>query len=358
MPKTLVVEDDRFLRVVEVVLDPNASAERAAAFADFFAHDEPDFAGWCDTVRDKACALYPAQVRLVESQAALRDHLADAEAVIVESLLVGEEEIAAAPHLKAVQKFGVDLRRIDGAACARNGIAVLTLRRRANIACAEHALTLMLMLSRRVNELAGRISTVALSELGYHYQPYDRRHTPNSNWGRIPGLRILYGSTVGIVGLGEIGREFAVRAAAFGMRILYTQRQPAPAAIEQQYQAAYRPMDRLLAESDWVCLFVPTGPATRNLIGRAELEQLRPGARVINISRADIVERASLIEALQSGRLGGFGLDPLYDTPGRDDDELLKFRNVVMTPHIAAQPRLNALDDLAEMITGLARAVA
>jgi len=142
------------------------------------------------------------------------------------------------------------------------------------------------------------------------------------------------------------------------MRILYTQRQQAPAAIEQQYQAAYRPLELLLAESDWVALFVPSGPATRNLIGRAELERMRPGARLINISRAEVVDRAALIDALQSGRLGGFGLDPLYETPGRDDDELLRFPNVIMTPHIAAQPRFNALDDLEDMITGLARAMA
>ena len=69
-----------------------------------------------------------------------------------------------------------------------------------------------------------------------------------------------------------------------------------------------------------------------------------------------MVDRAALLDALKSGRLGGFGLDPLYESPGRDDDELLQFPNVVMTPHIAAQPRFNALDDLEEMITGLARA--
>jgi|SRR5208282_572319 len=358
MPNVVVVEDDYFLRVVELVLDPNASRERYAAFADFFAHDEPEFDGWCAKLRRQAQKLYPADVRLVETQAALRKNLADADALIVEGLAVGPDEIAAAPRLKAVQKYGTDLRRIDGKACAAQGVTVLTIRRRANIACAEHALTLMLMLARRVNELQGRISADALAALGYDYKPFDRRYTPNSNWGRIPGLRILYGATVGIVGLGEIGREFAARAASFGMRILYTQRQQAPAAIEQQYQAAYRPLELLLAESDWVALFVPSGPATRNLIGRAALERMRPGARLINISRAEVVERAALIDALQSGRLGGFGLDPLYETPGRDDDELLGFPNVIMTPHIAAQPRFNALDDLEEMITGLARAVA
>jgi phosphoglycerate dehydrogenase-like enzyme len=357
MSTVIVAENDPFLRVVQIVLDPHVSRERIEAFADFFAHDEPDFAGWCAKVRARAQKLHPAQVRLVETQDELRKNLADAQVLIVESLAVGADEIAAAPQLRAVQKYGVDLRRIDGLACSAKGVAVLTLRRRANIACAELALTLMLTLSRRVNELQGRISAEALSAFGHPYKPYDRRHTPNSNWGRVPGLKILYGSTVGIIGLGEIGREFATRAAAFGMRILYTQRTQAPAAIERQYQATYRPLPDLLAESDWVLPFVPSVPATQNLIGRAELEQMKPGARLVNISRAAVVDRAALLDALRSGRLGGFGLDPLYETPGRDDDALLQFANVVMTPHIAAQPRFNALDDLEEMIAGLAQAL-
>jgi len=167
MPNVVVVEDDYFLRVAQLVLDPNASRERYAAFADFFAHDQPDFDGWCEKVRRQAGKLYPAGVRLVETQDELRKNLADADALIVEGLAVGADEIAAAPHLKAVQKYGTDLRRIDGKACAAKGVTVLTIRRRANIACAEHALTLMLMLARRVNELQGRISAEALAALGY-----------------------------------------------------------------------------------------------------------------------------------------------------------------------------------------------
>jgi phosphoglycerate dehydrogenase-like enzyme len=358
MSNVIVVEDDRFLRIVQLVLDPNASRERYAAYADFFAHDEPDFDGWCDRVRGQAKGLYPADVRMVETQDELHRYLPEAQALIIEGLSLGAAEVAAAPHLKAVQKYGVDLRRIDSAACAAKGISVLTIRRRANIACAELAITLMLVLARRVNELQDRISTESLAAIGFKYKPFDRRHTPNSNWGRVPGLTNLYGSTVGIIGLGEIGREFAVRAAAFGMRILYTQRQQAPAAIEQHYQATYRPMAQMLAESDWVVPLVPSGPATHGLIGRAEFERMRSGARLVNISRADVVDRAALIDALKSGRLGGFALDPLYESPGRDDDELLQFSNVIMTPHIAAQPRFNALNDLNDMITGLARAVA
>ena len=79
---------------------------------------------------------------------------------------------------------------------------------------------------------------------------------------------------------------------------------------------------------------------------------MKPGACLVNISRADLVDRAALIEALRSGRLGGFALDPLYEAPGRSDDELLGFKNVVLSPHIAAQPRFNALNDISDMLAG------
>ena len=358
MAPVLVVEDDPFLRIVQLVLDPDASAERFAAFADFFAHDEPDFAGWRDRLRQRVGQLFPAQVRLVATQDELAANLADARALIVEGLAVGAEEIAAAPHLKVIQKFGTDLRRIDTEACATKGIVVLGIRRRANIACAELAITLMLMLARRVNELHGRIAQDSLASFGHPYKPYDRRHTPNSNWGRVPGLETLYGKTLGIIGLGEIGREVALRAAAFGMRILYTQRRQAAAAVEREFQASYRPFEQLLAESDWILPLVPGGPQTRGLIGQAAFAHAKKSARLVNISRADVVDRAALIEALRAGRIAGFALDPLYEAPGREDDELLAFHNVILTPHIAAQPRFNALNDLADMIENIARALA
>ena len=119
--KVLVVEDDVFLRLLEVVLDPAASGERRAAFADFFAHDEPDFEGWCARVRKHAGGLASAEVRLVETQAELRAQLGHADAVVVESLALGAEELAAAPRLKAVQKYGTGLRNIDTAAVAARG---------------------------------------------------------------------------------------------------------------------------------------------------------------------------------------------------------------------------------------------
>jgi lactate dehydrogenase-like 2-hydroxyacid dehydrogenase len=141
------------------------------------------------------------------------------------------------------------------------------------------------------------------------------------------------------------------------MRILYHQRTRLPAEEERGLAACYMPLQSLLAESDWVVPQLPSVPATVSYIGRAQLAQMKPGAFLVNISRAEIVDRAALIEALKSGRLGGFALDPLYEAPGRSTDELLQFDNVVLSPHIAAQPRFNALDDLADMMEQLAKEI-
>src|SRR5436309_10008374 len=155
----LIVEDDPWTRLIGVVLDPATSEERRAAFADFMSPDEPNFAAWCDARRARAGALYPSEVRLVSSQAELRKNLAAAQALVVESFSVGPEELACAPKLKVVHKYGAVLRSIDVAACAAAGVKVLGVRRRANIACAEHAFALMLALARRINRIAGLTSS-------------------------------------------------------------------------------------------------------------------------------------------------------------------------------------------------------
>jgi phosphoglycerate dehydrogenase-like enzyme len=351
----IVVEDDPFPRLIQVILDPKTPAERRAAFADLMAHDLPDFDGWCERVRRNAPVLYPAEVRLVTSQEDLRANLPGAGVLVVESLMVGREELDVADRLAVVQKYGTITRNIDTAACSARNIKILTLRRRANIACAEHALAMMLTLAKKLHRITGLISVEQLTTAGYSPTTFDRRHTANSGWARISGLKILYESTLGIIGLGEIGRELALRAAAFGMRVIYYQRNRLPAAEEQQFSAQYATLDVLLAESDWVSVHLPESQSTHHFLDRARLARMKPGACLINVSRAGIVDRDALIEALSSGHLGGFALDPLYQEPGRPDDVLLKFDNVILTPHTAAQPRFNALNDFNDLIVGLAR---
>ncbi|HEY7742183.1 MAG TPA: NAD(P)-dependent oxidoreductase [Burkholderiales bacterium] len=354
----VVVEDDPFPRLIQVILDPATPAARVAAFSHFFAHELPDLEGWCGRQRARLARIHPADVRLVPDQGALLAAMPGATAVVTESLALGQREIAAAGgQLRVVQKYGMVLSNIDTAACQRAGVRVLTLRRRANISCAEHALALMLALARKIHHAAGLVSVEQLTAAGYSPTQYDRAHTANANWGRVTGTRNLYGRQLGIVGMGEIGRELASRAAAFGMRIVYTQRHPLSGEEAAQYRAAHDSLDALLAKSDFVSLHLPFNDSTRGIIGARELGATKRGAILINVSRPELVDRAALLEALRSGRLGGFGLDPHYDAPGRADDPLLGFPNVIVTPHLAAAPRYNSLDDFEELLLGMDQAL-
>jgi phosphoglycerate dehydrogenase-like enzyme len=354
----IVVEDDPFPRALQVILDPETPTARAAAFADFFAHELPDFTGWCEGLRARIGSLYPSAVRLVAHEAALPASLPGAQVLVVETLAVGAREIAATGgRLRVVQKYGTVTSRIDHEACARVGVRVLTLRRRANIATAEHALALMLALARKITQTAGLVSVEQLRAAGYSPTYYDRAHTPNANWARISGLRTLFGQQLGIIGLGEIGREVALRAAALEMRIVYFQRQRLSAAEEEHYRATYCDLEELLACSDCVSLHLPGGPSTRGFIGPRELAIIKPGALLINVSQPHLVDRAAALAALASGKLGGFGLDPPYDEPGQSDDPLLKSHNVIVTPHLGGSPRSNALGDYEELLLNLRQAL-
>jgi len=293
-------------------------------------------------------------VHLVDNQAELLANVSSATVVVVEELAVGATEIAAAGSpLRFVQKYGLTTRNIDEVACATAGVKVLTIRRRANISTAEQGLMLMLVLARQLTRNANLISVEQLKRAGYEPTAYDRSHTPNGNWARIPGMVTLYRKQLGIVGLGEIGRELALRALALGMSIVYAQRTRLPAVVEQRYQATYCSLDELLATSDFVSLHLPRSAATVNFIGADQLAVIKAGAFLINVSQPNLVEREALRQALDSGRLGGYGLDTFYEEPGSANDPLIQFPNVIVTPHLGGSPRWNSLDDIEEVIVHL-----
>jgi phosphoglycerate dehydrogenase-like enzyme len=354
----ILVEDDPFTRLFSVILDPDCPPERVKAFTDFMAHDEPDFDGWLAALRRDAGHLYPANVILAKSAQEMRDNLAQSHVLVVESFRVDGNDLTHARDLRIVQKFGATLRNIDASACREHGIKVLTIRRRANIACAEHAFALMLMLARRLNELDGMASTEQLTAAGHPFRPFDRRHSPGGNFGRFAGLKSLHESTVGIIGLGEIGREIALRAKAFGMQTLYYQRTRATAEEEEALGAAYVPLPQLLAKSDWIIPQIPGSAATAGFLGRKEIALVRPTAYIVNISSANLIDRDALLSALKERRIAGFALDPLYQEPMPPDDELFAFKNVILSPHLAGSPRQNALADFLELIPNIAKELA
>ena len=295
----IVVEDDPFTRLIPLVLDPKASEERRAAFADFMSTDEPDFAGWCERVRQGSAGLYPAEVRMVTSEAEMRANLKDCVALVVESFRVGRDDLAAAPAAQ-------------GRAEIRHGLAQHRHRRlRRERHQAAHAAASRQHLLRRARL---RADADAGAEARRARRPGHRR-THRGRPRRLPavraaatppaattpalgGTRALNGATIGIIGLGEIGREIAIRARAFDMNVLYHQRTRAPEAEERELKARHVPLPTLLSESDWIVPQLPTVPGTRDLLGRAELAQIKPGACIVNVANAAIINREALIEAL------------------------------------------------------------
>jgi glyoxylate reductase len=354
----IVIENDQSLRLLQAFLDRETNLERDQALADYLAHDLADFPAWLHRARERAKGAYPACVRIAESRKELVAHLSGADAIVIESLGVGPEELAVADRLKCIQQHGMILRNIDLTECDSRGIKVFPLRRRGNMTAAEHIFSLMLALSRKTLGTSGLITQGRMEAAGYRPKFFDRRFSPNANWARIGGLRSLHGTTLGILGFGEIGREVALRGRCFGMQVLYYQRSRALDADERRLDVEYVSMEQLLSRSDWLCVLVPGTPATRDLLDRDRLRTMKPGACLINVSRADTINRDALVEALTSGHLGGLGQDAFYEEPGREDDPLLALPNVIITPRLASQPRHNALEDTAEMMMNLASQLA
>ena len=353
----IVVEDDKVLRFLHVLLDPEVPPERTTAFTDYLSFDVADVDAWINGVRDSSGALYPATVRMVPDQDALNAALADADAVVTEGLKIGEAELARAAKLKFVQKFGRDSRNIDLDACARAGVAARTIRRKVNGAVAEHAIALMLAVARKICETDGALDFASLRALGYRPALFDANHISGANWARIPGLRTLQGATFGALGLGEVGREAAARARAMGMEVLYYQRRRLAADIEAESDARYVSFEELLERSDFVSIHLPLTPETQGMIDAAAIARMKDGAILVNISRAHIVDRGALIAALEQGRLGGAGFDVHYQEPGAADEPLRSFRNVVLSPHIAVGPRAHAIADMETVVDNLAEAL-
>jgi phosphoglycerate dehydrogenase-like enzyme len=354
---TIVVQDDKILRFLEVILDPEVSPARVAAFRDYIAFDEPDPDGWFDAQRRRAAAIVPSSVRMVADETAMRAALPEADAVVSESLRIGADELKIGRNLKLVQKFGVDARNIDETACADAGIAFRTLRRRVNGTVAEHAILLMMAVGRKLCETDGALDFAALQALGYRPKMFDPDHVAGANWARVTGLKSLQGATLGALGLGEVGREVAVRAKAMGMAVLYHQRSRLPTAIERACGAHHVPYEELLARADFVSIHLPLTDVTRGMIDAAAFDRMKPGAILANISRAHIVDRDALIAALDSGKLGGAGLDVHYEEPGAADEPLKAYPNVVLSPHIAVAARQHNMADTAELVANLADAL-
>jgi lactate dehydrogenase-like 2-hydroxyacid dehydrogenase len=230
---------------------------------------------------------------------------------------------AAGPQLKVVANYAVGFDNIDVPACARRGVAVGNTPGVLTETTADLAFALLMAAARRVAE--------------------GSRYVRNGRWKTWGPLLLLgpdvHGSTLGIVGFGRIGQAMAKRAHGFGMRILYHDVQDVPEAVAASLGATYLPLEKLLAESDFVSLHVNLSPVTRHLINAESLAWMKPTAVLINTSRGPVIDQAALAAALTDGTIWAAALDVTDPEPIPMDDPLVGLDNCLIVPHIASASR-------------------
>jgi phosphoglycerate dehydrogenase-like enzyme len=275
-----------------------------------FDPDDPDTGG-----RLRSAGL---EVRLAPKLGA-RDHqelaqlVRGAVAAIVSTDPFERAVFAAAPLLRVIARVGVGTDSIDIGAATEAGVVVTTTPGANRETAADHAVAMILAAVRRIVEHDASV----------------RR----GEWLRAGGMTPwdLHGTTVGLIGFGDIGRAVAKRLVGFGTRMLIAD----PAHTADTVGDGYRvvPLDKLLAEADVVSLHLPLLGSTRSIIGARELAAMRPDALLVNTARGGLVDEVALVDALDAGRIRGAALDVFTDEP--DVPTRLRDRpNVVLTPHV------------------------
>ena len=245
------------------------------------------------------------------------------------------------PKLKLIQRLGARADAIDLAAAAKRGIQVSCVPRATLQLTAEHAILLMLALGKRLLEADG-----AVRKDRWDRDRVRPDHNVAYNWAGIPNIGGLFNKTLGIIGMGEVGSITAGMARAFGMRVLYCNRNRLPADQEAKLGVEYAAIDALLAESDFVSLHATNIPDNRGLIGARTFAAMKPTAFFINTARGPIVDEDALHAALTSGTIAGAGLDVHTIEPRPQPDRLATLPNVILTPHIAGGSRKGVLAEI------------
>ncbi|QEG26604.1 D-3-phosphoglycerate dehydrogenase [Gemmata obscuriglobus] len=268
-------------------------------------------------------ALPPAEANL-PAESELIAALHGVEAVIAGSEAYNPRVFAANPQLRVIARVGVGYDAVDLAAATAAGVAVTIAPGTNQGSVAEHAFALMLGFTRHIPARHAALSA--------------------GGWNRLMSLP-LRGRTLGLAGLGRIGKAVATRARAFEMRVIAFDPFP-DAAFCAATGVELVPFERLLGESDFLSLHLPLTPETRHVIRASTIAVMKPGAVLVNTSRGGLVREADLVPALQSGRLGGALLDVFEDEPTPADNPLRALPNVVLTPH-AAGVDTQSLEDMA-----------
>lgn len=250
----------------------------------------------------------------------LPKHVEDLDAIIIRSATkVRKEFIDAAKNLKVIGRAGVGLDNVDVEYAKSKGIKVLNTPGATSISVAELVIGLILAVMRKI--------------------AYADREMRHGKWPKkkCKGIE-MYGKTLGIIGIGRIGREVAKRARAFGMKIIYYDVFKLDDRTANELGVEYRDLDDLIGEADVITLHVPLLPETKHMINAERIAKMKDGAIVINAARGGVVDEDALYEALKSGKLYGAALD-VYEHEPLKESKLFELDNIVLTPHIGAQAK-------------------
>jgi D-3-phosphoglycerate dehydrogenase len=239
-----------------------------------------------------------------------------------DAFLCGDDAITKAvidkslPRLKIISKYGIGVDKIDVKYATEKKIPVLFTPGVNHTTVAEH--TFLLLLALEQNFLYG----VDASRKG--------------EWKRKTGHEVL-GKTIGIIGLGRIGKEVVIRARAFGMETIAFDLYWDEAFAKQHGVRRAATLDEIFAASDYISLHTNLTPETRDLVGAKNIAKMKKGVLILNCARGEIVNTADMVAALKSGQVGGYGTDVLDEEPPPADHPLLRLPTCIVTPHIASR---------------------
>ncbi len=270
-----------------------------------------------DKISERGLDVFRAEGWRVSTPApeSLKADLKDGSALIVRSATrVTTELLEGGEELKVVGRAGVGVDNVDVEAATRRGILVMNTPGGNAVSVAEHTLGLLLALARSIPQANASMHSGRWEKSG------------------LSGVEVR-GKTLGLIGLGRVGLEVARRAAALEMKLLAFDPYVAkPVAEDAGVELAT--LEELLEQSDFVSLHATLSPATEKMLNRKTLERLKPGARIINTSRGELLDEAALVEAIRSGRVAGAALDVFAEEPPKSSP-LLGLPQVITTPHIA-----------------------
>lgn len=258
------------------------------------------------------------------------DEMKDADALIVRIAKCDGHAIENSPNLKVIGRTGVGYDSVDVKTATAHGIPVVITPGANNRSVAEHAVAMMFALSKNLVEA--------------------QQEMCKGNW-EIRGAKKAFeleGKTIGILGLGAIGRETAKICEGCGMKVAAYDPFLSKEQVEGYGAVYYENYEDLLKVSDVVSIHVPLTDETKNMISKKQLTEMKKTALIINCSRGGIIDETDLVEALKAGEIAGAGTDVFCSEPPKTDDPLLNCPNLIVSPHSAAQTR-EAVIKMAQM---------